>query len=282
MEKLLKTIQNMRLTKTEKLIADYIVDNINTIGLITVTDMSLKIGVSDTSIIRFIRSLGYKGFADFKHSMNKRIMEQYSLGLSPIQKFNNTKGKINNTSIINDVFRCAVDNLNNAMLNLDIQLINSIAECILSCKNKYIIGFRGTSCCADYFYRKAIYFLSHMVLCDKAEGDAIEKLVDISQDDCIVMFSFPKYSELNFTILELCQKQRVKIIIITDKVTSPLASYADYLITVNVNGVGFTNSYVVPLCVAEALAILIGQKAEKSSTKRLESLDNYIYKNKLY
>lgn len=121
-----------------------------------------------------------------------------------------------------------------------------------------------------------------MVLCDRVEDDAFEKLVDICQDDCIVMLPFPKYSEINFTILELCQKQRVKIIIITDKVTSPLASYADYLITVNVNGVGFTNSYVVPLCVAEALAILIGQKAEKSSTKRLESLDNYIYKNKLY
>lgn len=139
----------MRLTRTEKLIADYIVDNINTIGLITVTDMSLKIGVSDTSIIRFIRNLGYGGFADFKRSMNKRIIKQYNVGLSPIQKFNNTRSKISNASIIKDAFSCAVDNLNNAILNLDIQLIDSIADCILSCKNKYVVGFRETSCCTD-------------------------------------------------------------------------------------------------------------------------------------
>lgn len=66
MDNLISKIQSMNLTKTEKVIADYILDNINNIGLSTVTDISLKLGVSDTSIIRFIRLLGFAGFADFK------------------------------------------------------------------------------------------------------------------------------------------------------------------------------------------------------------------------
>ena len=57
MDNLISKIQSMNLTKTEKVIADYILDNINNIGLSTVTDISLKLGVSDTSIIRFIRLL---------------------------------------------------------------------------------------------------------------------------------------------------------------------------------------------------------------------------------
>ena len=65
MDNLISKIQSMNLTKTEKVIADYILDNINNIGLSTVTDISLKLGVSDTSIIRFIRLLGFAGFADF-------------------------------------------------------------------------------------------------------------------------------------------------------------------------------------------------------------------------
>ena len=59
MDNLISKIQSMNLTKTEKVIADYILDNINNIGLSTVTDISLKLGVSDTSIIRFIRSVSY-------------------------------------------------------------------------------------------------------------------------------------------------------------------------------------------------------------------------------
>ena len=59
MDNLISKIQSMNLTKTEKVIADYILDNINNIGLSTVTDISLKLGVSDTSIIKFIMLILY-------------------------------------------------------------------------------------------------------------------------------------------------------------------------------------------------------------------------------
>ena len=42
MDNLISKIQSMNLTKTEKVIADYILDNINNIGLSTVTDISLN------------------------------------------------------------------------------------------------------------------------------------------------------------------------------------------------------------------------------------------------
>ena len=66
MDNLISKIQSMNLTKTEKVIADYILDNINNIGLSTVTDISLKLGVSDTSIIRFIRYLDLLGLLILK------------------------------------------------------------------------------------------------------------------------------------------------------------------------------------------------------------------------
>ena len=95
------------------------------------TDISLKLGVSDTSIIRFIRLLGFAGFADFKNTMKERMLEHYNLNLSPSQKFTNTKDKINSDNVVNDVFYKAIDNLSSTMLNLDDKLVNSIAECII-------------------------------------------------------------------------------------------------------------------------------------------------------
>lgn len=282
MEKLVKKIQNMNLTKTEKIVADYIIDNINTIGLSTVTDVALKTGVSDTSIIRFIRSLGYGGFAEFKRAMNERMLEQYNVNLSPMQKYSKTHAKLNNDSVINDVFFRAMDNLSSTLLDLDENVIRAIADCILQSQHKYIVGFRGTSCCADYFYRKAIFFVPHLVLCDKAESSAVEKVSDISAQDCLMLFSFPRYSELNFALLKLAKQRGAKIIIVTDRVTSPLTSYADHLVTVDIGGVGFANSYVAPLCVAEAIAILLGQRVGSTNGRRLEEMDTFISQNKLY
>lgn len=282
MKELFSKIQSMNLTKTEKIIADYIIDNINTIGLDTVTDLSMKIGVSDTSIIRFIRLLGFSGFTDFKKTMNERMLKQYNDALSPSQKFNNTNQKINNDSLLSDVFYKSIDNLTNTMLSLNDEIINTITDCIIQSENKYVVAFRGTSCCAEYFTRKALFFLPHFILCDKAESSTIEKMIDITDRDCVIMFSFPRYSEINFAILKIAKERHAKIIIITDRVTSPLAPFADYLLTVNIEGVGFTNSYVAPLCLAEALAILIGQKVGKQSSKRLNILDKYINNSGLY
>ena len=275
-------IRDKELTKTEKIIADYILDNINTIGFSPLKDVAMACGVSDTSVIRFLRELGYDGYTDFKKSLNDKLIEQYHANLSPMQKFNQSKAQITTESIANEVFYNSINNLNNAYLSMDDKLLQSIADCLIASKSKYIAAFRGTSCCADYFWRKAIYFLPGLILCDKAESETIEKMVDISRDDCLMLFSFPRYSEISFTILELAKKRGAKIIVFTDRLTSPLAPYADYLVTVNVNGVSFTNSYFVPLCYAEALAVIISKKLENSTEERLNLLEDHIYKANLY
>ena len=251
-------IKDKTLTKKEKIIADYILDNMETIGFGPIKDVANACGVSDTSIIRFLRELGYAGYTDFKKSINEKFLEQYNANLSPMQKFNQSKN------------------------SLDDKLLLDIADCLINSRNKYIAAFRGTSCCADYFWRKAIYFLPGLVLCNKAESETLEKLVDINKNDCIMMFSYPRYSQICTIILDLAKKRGAKIILFTDRVTSPLAAYADYVVTTNVTGLSFTNSYVVPLCLAEALAVIISKKVENMSAERLELLDENIYKANLY
>lgn len=275
-------IKDKILTKTEKIIADYILDNINTICFSPIKDVAMACGVSDTSVIRFLRELGYEGYTDFKKSLNEKLLEHYNANLSPMQKFNQSKARIDAGSIANEVFYNSITNLSTALNNLDEKLLQEVADCLIKSQKKYIAAFRGTSCCADYFWRKAIYFLPGLILCDKAESETLEKLVEIKKDDCLMLFSFPRYSEICKIILELAQKRGAKIILFTDRITSPLAPFADYLIPVNVTGVSFTNSYVVPLCYAEALAVIISKKLENCTEERLSLLEEYIYKANLY
>lgn len=275
-------IKDKTLTKTEKIIADYILDNLNTVGFSSVKEVSLACGVSDTSVIRFLRELGYEGYTDFKKELNEMLIEQYNAGLSPMQKFNKSKDNIKAGSVVDDVFRNSITNLANALNDIDDTLLQNIADCLIKSQRKFIAGFRGTSCCANYFWRKAIFFLPGMVLCDKAESETLEKIIDIQADDCLLLFSFPRYSEMAFSLLQIAKKRGAKIILFTDRVTSPLAISADYIVTVNVTGFSYTNSYVVPLCCAEALAVIIGKKLENKSEERLDLLEEYIYKAQLY
>ena len=58
-----KRIQQAQLTKCQHRIADYFLKNRNRICRMTSLAIAQEVGVSDASVIRFSRAVGYTGFA---------------------------------------------------------------------------------------------------------------------------------------------------------------------------------------------------------------------------
>ena len=73
---IVKKIQGMSLSRTDADVADYILAHLDTVGFQTVTALAAEVGVSDTSVIRFIRKLGFKGYSDFRNEMNARAAKK--------------------------------------------------------------------------------------------------------------------------------------------------------------------------------------------------------------
>lgn len=69
MKELRTMINNTSLTKTQKMIAKYVLDNSADACFMTSTEIAMKLGVSESSVIRFSRSLGYDGFMDFQKNL---------------------------------------------------------------------------------------------------------------------------------------------------------------------------------------------------------------------
>ena len=64
--KLEQRIQSAHLTRTEKVIADYFLEHSGSLYFLTAKDIALALGVSDTSVIRLCRTLGYRGFRELQ------------------------------------------------------------------------------------------------------------------------------------------------------------------------------------------------------------------------
>ena len=251
MEDLTKKIQSMQLTKTDRRIADYILEHMDSMGFQTLTSLSIEIGISDTSIIRFIRKLGFRGYAEFRQEMGKRIAMEYSRdknGLSLSEKFASTKESLQQESLIHDVMQRTMENLEKSLSKLDNETIHMIADLITESKRKYVVGFRGTVSCVEYMTSKLTLLLPNVIPITHADATAMERLYDIG----------------------------------TDRLTSPSASKADYVIESNVTGLGFANSYVVPLSVTEVILLAISGRADIKNNNRVQNLDMLMEEFKLY
>ena len=166
MEDLVRKIQSMTLTRTDAEIAEYILAHLSTIGFQTSTTMAEEIGVSDTSVIRFIRKLGFKGYADFRSEMNARTARQIDRAqpdLTPGEKYLRTLEHLGSGSLISDVSQYTLNNLQKSYAQLDQGTVEQIVDILLRSDRKYIAGFRGTACCAQYMASKLLFLTPHVV-----------------------------------------------------------------------------------------------------------------------
>lgn len=285
MEEITSKIQHLSLTRSERRIAEYILEHLDTIGLQTSTALAQDIGVSDTSIIRFIRKLGFKGYSEFRSEMAERLARRYNQthpGLSPGEKYIKSQESLHQSSLLQDVQRYTLDNLQKSFATLEMSTVDRIADIILSSKRKFVAGFRGAACCAQYMSSKLLFLVPDVLPMLHADATALERLVDITHDDCLIVYSFPRYSELNFVLMDLAQTHGAKVILFTDQVTSPLAKRADIVVTAYVGGLGFTNSYAVPLSLTEVVLLALSSRSDDKQAERMNYVDELVGENQLY
>jgi DNA-binding MurR/RpiR family transcriptional regulator len=127
-------IKNASLTKTERLIAEYILHNYSTVGFMTSTDIAATLGVSDSSIIRLSRSLGYSGFNDLKTEIKSIMSEQLKSGnefeysyLTPIDRFKSNFDNLSTGKTVSKQLDWTINNIKDVLnQNPDYEACSSV------------------------------------------------------------------------------------------------------------------------------------------------------------
>lgn len=279
MSELRELIHQANLTKTQKMIAQYILDNSADACFMTSTEIALKLGVSESSVIRFSRCLGFDGFMDFQKALRKEYQDRVtSISSSitvPAQRIAKSAKLEHNSDYINRHFKNAAKNLEAVFDHNTSATFEEAADAIIDAKYKYIAASRGNSCLADYFLLYLKHMVPHVETTLSAPISPIDHMCNISREDCLIIFSFPRYSSMDRIIAEMAREAGASIVVITDKPSALLAQYATVLLTVPVDSNTFFNSMVGPQFVTEALLDTVSHKV-KGIEKRLKKIDRYL------
>lgn len=251
----------------------------------TSTDLALAIGVSESSVIRFTRTLGFDGFMDFqkalRKSYQKKVLNISSQVTVPSQRILKRAKMSSDSEYIKNHFQNAVNNLEEALLRNSNEVYESAADLLLSSRNKYIVSSRGNAGLGAYL----LLYLSQMIpdvsAADFVSTAPMDHMCHLSKDDCIIVISFPRYSSLDRLSAEMAKKSGARIIVITDKPSALPAQYADVLFTVPVDNNNFFNSLVGAQFIVEELCETLSHKVD-GLEKRLQNIDRYISELGIY
>lgn len=285
MDELKDSLKSTKLTKTGRLVAEFVIDNMGEACFMTSTDIAVKLNVSESSVIRFARALGFSGFMDFQKGLRKSYTENaYSVSSNITVPYERLKLSIKRgeANFIEEFLVNTEKNISSAIKNNTKESFDRASNIIINSRKKFIIASRANSGVGAYSYLLLKHMLPDVYSTNNSIANVIDHLSDISREDCVLVFSFPRYSKLDKMAVQMAEDAGAKIVVITDKRSALLAQFAHVVFTVDVDSSAFFNSYVGVQFVMETLCANISKKIGTSNEEKLKNIDKYINEMQVY
>lgn len=277
---LIRTIQKIypRLSKGQKLIAEFISNNYDKAAFMTASKLGNKVGVSESTVVRFANTLGYDGYP----KLQRELQELIKTKLTTVQRLEMSKDYSSESAVLKKVLKADMDNIRATIEEIDAEVFQKVVNSIFDAKRIYILGLRSSTTLAEYlgFYLNLIH--DNVKVVTSGVSDIFEQMIRVGKEDLVIGISFPRYSTNTLNALKYTKEQGALVVGITDSQVSPIASIADYTLTARSHMATFVDSLVAPLSLINALVVAVGMREKDEITSTFDALEKIWEKHNIY
>lgn len=259
-----------KLSKSQKLIAEYIMANYDKAAFMTAAKLGEVVGVSESTVVRFANTLGYDGYRDLQNDLHELVKNK----LTTVQRISLTNDYTNKENLSKRVFKKDIANISKTFDELDYDNFEKAVETILNGERVYVLGLRSSSFLAGYLGFYLNFILNNVKVVTAGPSDVFEQMLKVTSNDVVIGISYPRYSSRTLDALNYVKGKDCKVIGITDSILSPAAQISDIILIANSNMVSFVDSLVAPMSLINALIIAIGMEKREDITNYFEDLES--------
>lgn len=257
-------------SKGQRRIAGYITESYDKAAFMTASRLGKTVGVSESTVVRFAVELGFDGYPEMQKAMQEMVMNH----LTSVQRIEVANDRIGNQDVLAKVLQADADKIRKTAETVSRDHFRHAVDAILNARKIYILGVRSAAPLANF----AGYYLNYMftdvrVLTVSGAGEMFENLVNITPEDVVIAFSFPRYSSATLKAAQYCREVGATVIGITNSTLSPLAQNSDYVLVAKSDMVSLVDSLVAPLSVVNALLVALASAREKEVQNSLGTLE---------
>lgn len=270
--------QYRKLSKGQKLIAKYVLENYDKVAFMTASKLSEEVGVSESTVVRFANALGYSGYPKLQDALEELMKNK----LTAVQRIDLVDENKSSSDILKSVLKEDSRNLRETLENIDENAFEEAVDKIIKAKRVYVLGLRSSYTIAQYlgFYLDRVIDNVQVIKMDM--GDTFEQIARINKDDVLIAITFPRYSRKAYQTASYAKEKMAHVIAITDSVFGPVASISDNKLIVKNNMMSFVDSLVPALSIVNALVVSISAKKKENIKSHFEDLDNIWEKYSVY
>lgn len=215
-----------KLTIKEKEIAEYILENMSEILKMTSAELAKRAGVGQSSVIKFIKKIGFNKYGDFKIQLSKELENE------KIYKIKETiHSQIYTDDSLEDIATKTLNEITKALEktigNIDYEYFETVIKLIKKSKKILIIGSGMSSIVARDLEMKFIkinieavhYESSHMQLM---------RLATMDSKDLVIAISHRGETEDVIDVIKKAKKKNINVLSITSIGKNTVADLSNY------------------------------------------------------
>lgn len=257
-----------RLSKGHRRIVEYIVEHYDKAVFMTASRLGEKVGVSESTVVRFASALGYEGYPQLQKALQELVRHR----LTAVQRFEMVS-EIEQNAILRTVLKADMQNIRTTIEECDPEAFERVVECLLAAKNIYILGVRSSAPLAQFMGYYLHFIFENVRVVGEGVNDIFEQISRISAGDVLMGVSFPRYSTRTLEAMTFAKKRGASVIGLTDGPMSPLHEVSTLCLTARTDMASFVDSLSAPLSMINALIVALGLRRKKQLSEHFELME---------
>jgi len=258
------------LPSNQKKIAEFFLEYINDIPFLSIQELSRKSNSSVASIVRFSKRMGFIGYAELREKIADAIQGQIN-NKEFFSLFNTTEIK-NDT--LSSVAELDIKNINDTLLAINRDRFSDAISAIIKAKKVFTAGLGISFLLSEILAYQLNQVAINAANFKRDSSVFLEQALFLEKTDLVILFSFPPYSMETVELAKYCFENKITTISITNKPSSPISFFSNYVLVVKSENMLYTNSFAAISVLINAIATEIALRTKNKVQKMIQLLDS--------
>jgi DNA-binding MurR/RpiR family transcriptional regulator len=262
------------LNGAQKRLGHYLKNDSAALLLSNVSDLADAVGVSKSTVVRFAKSLGYKGFPDFKREIQTEMRRK----LRAASRMEETFAELgNDENIFAKLIKRDIVLLQETLQAASSPDFHKAVEIIWRARKVFIIGLNASMALAYLLHFRLVRVKKEVHWIFLTGGTSLlEQLAFMERRDVLIAIDFVNVPREVQTALQYAKKVSAPILGITDFPSSAIAKAANVCLYAKRGLHTTVNSLTPAFSLVNALAIAVVWTKKADSLKALNDLDKLL------
>lgn len=260
------TTEYEALSKQLKVIARYVEQHRDHIGLEGIQELAAHCGVQPSTVVRFAKHFGFSGFSEmqaiFREGLTRQLAPSRNYRTRIRDIIDSGAGSLSSVEIAHEFLAGSVAAMHELEANLDADTFMQAVDMLRETDCIWIAASRRSFPVAVYLDYALQHTDKRVCLMSGLGSMHLGQMRSARPGDVMLAISFAPYAEETLAAVELAQERGVRLIAITDSRMSPLAKDAEVTLIVQDNSTFGFRALTSTMGLAQSLFIALAYALE--------------------